>query len=296
MSIPDTPLPDLSGLAKSIGRAKPRIVEDRRQVLRELGDTSSALKAGPYKAAARKVEAAVVLLETCGEMRSVNPETLFELLYHLVVGAQNSLSTDAVPGLRPSAARGRPKPGPAGGLLKLEQEEEEEPGHDVRIGTVLKNLGVASATQIDEALAFAKTSGIRLGEALVRIGVATQKQIDKALKVQNQLRYGTPMNATARAPEPNLPPPAPVDRGGPLRMANEVLFGEVAVRLGLATQAQVDSALRLKNATGVRIGEALVNSGALTWEDVKKVAAWQDRLRRGGDAYTGGGQARRGWR
>jgi hypothetical protein len=75
---------------------------------------------------------------------------------------------------------------------------------------------------------------------------------------------------------------------GGLRLVGQVseekgrLLGEIMIQLGFCTRDQLNAALRLHKATGVRIGEALVNSGATSWEKVKRAISVQGQINKKG--------------
>ncbi len=60
---------------------------------------------------------------------------------------------------------------------------------NARLGDILTQCGLASASEIEKALAVSKAKGIRLGEALVQMGVLSEDKIVWALGVQFQLSY-----------------------------------------------------------------------------------------------------------
>jgi hypothetical protein len=97
----------------------------------------------------------------------------------------------------------------------------------------------------------------RLGELLVEKGVLSAEQLETVLNIQRQNQ----------------------DASGPLarRRKEEVLFGRLAVREGLATDAQVEECLKIREGRGeVRtLGEIMVDKGFLTPEQVKSLLSRQ---------------------
>jgi hypothetical protein len=61
--------------------------------------------------------------------------------------------------------------------------------------------------------------------------------------------------------------------------AEDKMLGEVMVQLGYITLKQLDKGLVTQRATDQRIGEALVGTGAATWDQVREAVAVQKRLR-----------------
>jgi hypothetical protein len=64
------------------------------------------------------------------------------------------------------------------------------------------------------------------------------------------------------------------------RSTRAKFLGEVLVQMGFTTQAQVQEALEVQKATGVRIGEVLVSMGAVNWKQVRRAVEVQEQLRR----------------
>jgi type IV pilus assembly protein PilB len=58
-----------------------------------------------------------------------------------------------------------------------------------RLGEILVEWGVVSASSVDEALQHAQSEGVRIGEALVALGLADEEDVTKALATQNDMEY-----------------------------------------------------------------------------------------------------------
>ena len=101
----------------------------------------------------------------------------------------------------------------------------------------------------------------RLGELMVEQGVLTADQCRTVLDIQQQ------NTAPAAPPAPALP------KGHP----GDALFGKVVVREKMATQAQVNECLALRNRDGETrtLGEILVERGYMTPEQVKQALSHQ---------------------
>ena len=78
------------------------------------------------------------------------------------------------------------------------------------------------------------------------------------------------------------PEPQPRAAGSPVQA---ILFGEILLRSGKIDQGQLDRALALKAENGARMGEALVELGAITWADVSEAVHVQESL--GGSSERG---------
>ena len=64
-----------------------------------------------------------------------------------------------------------------------------------------------------------------------------------------------------------------------LRMVTDQCLGEILIHTGTASAADVAEGLKAQRATGVRIGEALVMLGKVTWEQVESAVRLQQKLR-----------------
>ena len=56
------------------------------------------------------------------------------------------------------------------------------------------------------------------------------------------------------------------------------LLGEVMVRMGMIGRERIDEALLIQRATGARFGEAMVETGAITWEQLNSALSEQKQL------------------
>ena len=73
-----------------------------------------------------------------------------------------------------------------------------------------------------------------------------------------------------------------------LNVLNDMMLGEEMIRMGTITREQLKKALGVQNAAGIRIGQALVEIGAATWDQVAEGVRMQERHR-----DQGGGQKMR---
>ncbi len=64
-----------------------------------------------------------------------------------------------------------------------------------------------------------------------------------------------------------------------MRLIGDLLLGEVMIKLRYVGPEQVEQALRVQRATSVRFGEALVQTGAATWDQIKLALRYQEENR-----------------
>jgi adenylate cyclase len=121
-----------------------------------------------------------------------------------------------------------------------------------RFGDVLVEMGFVTRTQVMEALALQHLTGHRLGEALLSLGYITRAQLQRALS--EALRSGTQV-ALDRPP-----------------------LGEILIGLKYIEPKALDETLQQQRADGRRLGELLVDSGAVTHQQVYEALGLQQRM------------------
>jgi len=174
------------------------------------------------------------------------------------------------------------------GLKKLTAEIASADPRDVRAQTVIHERIVQLRNEMDRAqatdLAAYLDSAACLTDYLVQIGGMTPEDVQLIVgrlvqKVEEA--FETPSHRTAALNHKvggEEVSPEEVQR----LIDNQVdqdLLGEIMVQLRLVTRKDLDRALVAQRATDMRIGEALVSSGACTWEQVKQAVAAQDQMR-----------------
>jgi len=174
---------------------------------------------------------------------------------------------------------------------------------DMLLGEVMVRMGHIRSEHIEKALEVQRQTGLKFGEALVKLGVTTWEQVQAGLRYQDGCRQVVENFVDARtqdgkskepqknglnptgAPKelelgkPKLDLAAPSSRGldvaGPkgdlssLRLMSDVLLGEILIERGIITKAQLEKGLGTQRATGMRIGEALVNHGFCGWDQIE---------------------------
>lgn len=129
------------------------------------------------------------------------------------------------------------------------------------------------------------------GEIAVRLFMATRRDVDRALKAQNEAR--------AVGAEPSI---GEVMIGLDMLSENQVnailkaqevyddrsvetLYGNLAIKNGFITKADLQFALRIQERTGrrLRIGEVLVKKAFVSWEQHEALLRAQERILAGID-------------
>lgn len=121
-----------------------------------------------------------------------------------------------------------------------------------------------------------------LTQYLVRMGgIGPEDVLQIISRLVGEVELGftltRPKHVVLQAPEPALP-----EEG--LRLVGQEsgsrsrFLGELMVQMGHVHADQVQEALRVQKASGVRVGEALVSMGAATWDQVKKAVEVQKQF------------------
>jgi len=151
---------------------------------------------------------------------------------------------------------------------------------DMLLGEMLVHFGVVAQADLEEALALQQGTQKRLGEILVEHGFTSQADIKLALEYQKCIRAVArpPAPTTKRAPAPPLPQAE--KRAAPLRMATELLLGEILVLQGVITRKQLEHALALQRKSGQMLGETLLRSRRVTRHQLESALTMQGSRRR----------------
>jgi len=172
---------------------------------------------------------------------------------------------------------------------------------DMMLGEIMVRMGHLQSEQIEKALEVQRQTGLKFGESLVKLGLATWEQVQAGLRYQDGCRQVVENFADTRTqdnPSSEQPPASPIgapqelelgssqldvaptqskplDVAGPkadlgsMRLMSDVLLGEILIERGIISKAQLEQGLTTQRATGMRIGEALVNLGFCGWDRVE---------------------------
>ncbi|MEM7311159.1 MAG: hypothetical protein AAF682_31115 [Planctomycetota bacterium] len=186
---------------------------------------------------------------------------------------------------------------------KLEEIKATPRINEMVLGELLIELGHVTPAQIRECLDMQGDTGYLLGQILVEEGIVTEKLIEETARLQRQLRNTSTAESVAELVEP-VPAGAPaepesseLEDASELRLnfvhkptertppanfapAQETLLGQIMVSKGMVAQEKLDLALKVQRASGLRVGEALVDIGATNWDAVEQAVELQGRLRK----------------
>ena len=170
---------------------------------------------------------------------------------------------------------------------------------DMLLGEMLVHFGVIEAAQLERALEDRRGSRRRIGEILVQQGATTAEEITRALAYQARLRAesnvapATPARRTERrtaapplapprapAPPPQVKPqPVPEPAAPRLRMARDLLLGEILVLQGVLSRPNLARALELQRRRGCLLGETLLGLELVTRRQLEAALTFQGRGR-----------------
>ena len=183
---------------------------------------------------------------------------------------------------------------------------------DMLLGEIMVRMGHLQSDQIDMALEVQRQTGLKFGEALVKLGLVTWEQVQAGLRYQDgcrqvvenfadtrtqggasheqqavnpigapkELELGKPQLELAASQPQSLDVAGSKSELGSLRLMSDVLLGEILIERGIISKAQLEQGLSTQRATGMRIGEALVNLGFCGWDKVEMGIRLQSQRRK----------------
>ena len=282
------PLSELTELVARIDGADLRSLQGRSAIAQRIGQLQAMLDRIGARNSAARLGVAARLVQRIGDGASSADEDAQRMVHTLVVAVEQSFHLQPIP---PAAgtpedeapARGAPqKKSRAPRQAKSSRAAELAVVRDMLLGEVLIHFDVLTPEVICAALELQRDTGQCLGDLLVEHGFTTQDEIDRALGYQNTIRGMITGESKTRTPDPAAEQPhAPlsaVNRSvGRLRLATELLMGEVLVLNGTITRKALERALAMQRSSGMLIGESLIQTGAATRADIQRALVSQGR-------------------
>ena len=172
--------------------------------------------------------------------------------------------------------------------------------NDMVLGRMLVELGHVTRQQVAEALRMHRSQGMAIGECLLMIGATSPERLLETLRIQEKVRgldggsgasadkgmspaqqaaaqamaaMGGPVNTAAN------PSPKPKQANAAMRVTKDIFIGEVLLGAEMIDNDQLEKAMHVHHHTGTRVGEALVQMGALTEDDIESGLELQRQLR-----------------
>jgi hypothetical protein len=156
--------------------------------------------------------------------------------------------------------------------------------NEMVLGELLVELGHVSAEDIQDAIEEQTRTGEVLGEVLVARGALEEDMLEDAILLQLRLRAESTLESLCReaAPPPKHEPMLRL-AGEEVRRQKErgddTTLGAILMRQGAINQGELERALAVQRASGLRLGEALVDMQATCWETINRAIELQRRLR-----------------
>jgi hypothetical protein len=135
------------------------------------------------------------------------------------------------------------------------------------LGELLVEKGLLRAEELDQALLEQRHSGRLLGEILVARRLISGEQLTCVLAEQYGVQLEVLGESRPEAVEHTRPAGQPSPAPRPL--------GRLLLERGVLTQEELDYALEVQRSSGRRLGEILVDQGAVSWATVAAAVAEQ---------------------
>lgn len=272
--------PRISKLTERIQTCEQKDLNEHAAIRDELTELRDVLLRVSSTDLAGCVDAAVTLTRHLPQVTSTAGVEVKQIICRLINLVADSLpqvakaSAAPVPTERVRKLKPRAEPeGPAEGLRLI---------NDMMLGEILIQLGVLNREKVDAAIKTQKATSMRFGEALVHLGAASWKDVENGLRLQEHLSQSRlSQNGPTRSEMLSGKERPPVSAFGSehLNVLNDMMLGEEMIRMGTITREDLKRALGVQNAAGIRIGEALVEIGAATWDQVAEGVRMQERHR-----------------
>ena len=260
MSRPDLSISRMHDLARRIEKSNPADPGEQSAILSSLRDLHKALTAAEEQELARHIEAAGLLSSYLARMGELAGREVIDIAVRL-------LRTAA--GMKAEKAHKLRIAGGSSSEKTAAPADAKDLVDDMLLGQILLRRGYVTEDQIEAAVQLQNQKKVRFGEALIELGSVTWEQVVEAVNYQDsclQWRASALEKNGGRVPEPSI-----VDTmdAKSLRLVSDILLGQIMVERGLVSQKALDAALASQRASGMRIGEALVQSGACSWDQVE---------------------------
>ncbi|MFT7670305.1 MAG: hypothetical protein ACI8X5_003013 [Planctomycetota bacterium] len=140
----------------------------------------------------------------------------------------------------------------------------------VKLGEVLEQMGLVDSDQINNALKIQGGSKLRIGEVLNHLGQLASGELRGAIRLHAKARnYAEDRSRDVTGAEVQLP----------LGQWFDTLLGEILVSADAITRKELDQALSIKQATGMLMGEVLIQHGFCDNATVLQAIRLQEKLR-----------------
>ncbi len=271
------PFQDIADLARTIAITDVGDENQLRQVLHQLQEVWRGQSAeGSTAEIDGYFETATELAQVLAQDRPMTVEEVLTLITRLIARVECAV------------ARAGLNRKPGGVVLKLSEQAEASdlsltvgkagPSlNDMALGALLVQMGVLDDAQVAAATEVQRNSDMRTGDAIVHLGFATPEQVREVADLQKHLRDHSRTWKPAATANETRDVALVGETTGSEHCAT--LLGEILVKTGSITREQLNEGLKVRRATGLRIGEALVQIGACEWPAIRKAVRAQESMR-----------------
>lgn len=267
------PFQDIADLARTIATAD---VQDHVQLHQILHQLQEVWRLQSEEGSTAEIdgyfEIAIELAQVLAQNRPLTVEEVLTLITRLVARTECAV------------ARAGIRSEPRGVVLKIADHHQDtdlslsmtQGGptlNDMALGALLVQLGTITESQIAQAADLQRKTGMRIGDAVVHLGFADNDQIREVADLQHHLRDH------ARTWKDHRTTPLKAGETPDTAEVCGSLLGEILVRTKAITRAQLDEGLKVRRASGLRLGEALVQVGACSWTSIRRAVRTQESMR-----------------
>jgi hypothetical protein len=302
---------EFQAIGRLIQQADPSDFEEIQAIHNQILRLRDVMEMGHAQDIASCLDAAALLVESLPHRQDVDPADFLATVSRLLATVQTNFAINRGAVTSPGFVKAEASPPEAKPAPQRVTRGSVHVMNEMLLGEVLLNLGAVNEEQLAQAIELQKESGEKLGDVLLSMGILEQSSIEIAVRLQEQLRAANcrtqakakpqepapaaeprqaapvqepPAASPAEPPRPekakvgkpiNLAMPVPAKPSRGLEIMSDSLLGQVLIRIGAIRREQLEQALKIQRAAGIRIGEALVELGATTWEVVEKAVELQ---------------------
>lgn len=276
-------IPTINSLANRIANADPLDSNSNQEILESLIKMRGEIQSVNNATALEGLDGAILMLNFHLRTEGMGGSELMKVLCRIVQYVQLCLQQSA-------------EVASTKGALNLEDALCLDPVamvDDMQLGQILLRMGHINEQDINLGLAFGRDRNLLFGEALVQCGKVSPLQVQEGLNYQDTCRRTALAREAGQTKTDKyvredgqrvikMSSPDGPDQTLGLRLMTDVMLGAILIRNGKITQKQLDASLLCQRVTGMRLGEALVEAGACTWNQVESAIELQAKLRRCG--------------
>ncbi len=285
-------LPEVTALVRSIARSNPDDSREQAVSLERVQELRAAIPDTAPVAPAGCLDAAAVVLELLSRSGPIQRQDLLDAVYRLIQMVEQNWSdvldtgeaSVSMPKLVVGVAASSHQTAAAAPAASEETELQlGVPGdtptiNDMVLGEILIQLGFVSRDDVGVALGDQVSNPEqRIGRILVDSGNVTLAQVQSGVRLQAHLRSAAAAeaeelrSASDQPGERDLPP-------APDTLTRDMLLGEILSEMEMVNKEQLVKAIGLKNSSGIKIGEALIEIGAATQAEIDYALDVQKKL------------------